>query len=217
MMDSLLSGAGLDGARPERRLYGIALAQVVTNLDTTGQGRVQVRLPWLPGIQPWARVAVLGAGSQLGTYFMPQDGDEVLVAFHQGEVTDAYVIGCVWNGRDRSPATQSSDAVNRRLIRTPAGHEIALDEAQRSITITSADKQRVSLTPNTISVAISGDKTRVTLENSGAVTIEASQRLVLRAPTIQLDSTNLEMGGRSSARIDGGQACFIQAGKVFIN
>ena len=54
--------------------------RVVNNLDLAGLGRVQVRLPWLPELDLWARVAVPMAGMASGTYAMPQIGDEVLVA-----------------------------------------------------------------------------------------------------------------------------------------
>src|SRR5579862_1946328 len=75
-MSTLIDSAVPD-APPDMRFYGVAIAEVVSNIDESGLGRVQLRLPWLPGYQPWARVAVLSAGSNRGTYFIPQTGDEV--------------------------------------------------------------------------------------------------------------------------------------------
>ena len=38
-----------------------------------------------------------------GFYFRPEIGDEVIVAFEHGDVRFPYIIGSVWNGKDRPP------------------------------------------------------------------------------------------------------------------
>ncbi|MBY0396301.1 MAG: phage baseplate assembly protein V [Thermoleophilia bacterium] len=80
-MSTGIVAAAAGSAPSPMRFDGVALAQVVDNRDMTGQARVQLRLPWLPGIEPWARVAVPMAGDSRGTFIIPQVGDEVLVAF----------------------------------------------------------------------------------------------------------------------------------------
>ena len=85
-MGDLIDAATREAVWEDKRIYGVAPAEVVSNLDLTGLGRVQLRLPWLPGYSPWARVAAFSAGSGRGGYFIPQNGDEVLVAFSHGDV-----------------------------------------------------------------------------------------------------------------------------------
>src|SRR5881227_1091644 len=130
------------GAQP---LVGVAVAEVIDNLDVTNQGRVQLRLPWLPGVEPWARVAALSAGSGNGSYFIPQIKDEVLVAFHHGDVRDPYILGALWNGQDRPPSKSPLDAKTRRVIRTPAGHQIDLDDQAQTVTVETSTGQKVTL------------------------------------------------------------------------
>jgi hypothetical protein len=36
---------------------------------------------------------------------LPEVGDEVLVAFMHGDIARPYVVGSLWDGRDRVPAT----------------------------------------------------------------------------------------------------------------
>ena len=86
MSDSLIEAAAQLSNPIDRRVYGVAPAQVISNEDTHGEGRVQIMLPWIPGHKPWARVAMPMTGAGHGMYFMPQAGDEVLVAFGQGDV-----------------------------------------------------------------------------------------------------------------------------------
>jgi uncharacterized protein involved in type VI secretion and phage assembly len=124
-------------------------------------------------LEPWARIAVLDRGA----YFIPQVGDEVLVAFNHGDVEEAYVVGQLWNGRDLPPAQTPGDPINNRIIRTPLGHEIVFDDAARAVTIKSADSQRVSLAPEMIEIATGNETpTTVTLDSSGNITIKAIRR-----------------------------------------
>src|SRR5262245_26653926 len=101
-------------APAEFRTRGMTAATVISNTDLTRQGRVQVRIPWLPGVEPWVRVAVPMAGQQRGMYFIPQQDDEVLVAFGDADFRDAYVVGSLWNGEDKPPATELTDPVKKR-------------------------------------------------------------------------------------------------------
>src|SRR5262245_65142518 len=57
---------------------------VVEGRDPEGHGRVQVSLPDFDE-QVWALRATLDAGEKRGTWFVPDSGDEVLVAFERGD------------------------------------------------------------------------------------------------------------------------------------
>ena len=123
---SLEMAAGFGGAAEptDRRIEGVCPALVVSNMDLLTEGRIQVQVPFLPGFFLWARVAVPMAGFMRGTFFIPQIGDEVLLAFAQGDVREAYVIGSLWSTTDRPPALTQIDATVKRIIRTPLGQEV---------------------------------------------------------------------------------------------
>lgn len=217
-MSNGLIGSAAEVERPrDRRIYGVAAGEVVENIDSTGQGRVKVSLPWLPNSQPWCRVAVPMAGRDRGAYFIPQVGDEVLVAFSHGDIREPYVIGNLWNGRDTPPTQVPTDAVNKRIIRTPAGHEIELDDAAQSITITSSTDHKVTIEPQKIEIAMAGDTAKVSLSSGGEVAIEATTTLKLKAKKISIEGAAIDIQGDVSTTIDGGQLCDIQASLVKIN
>jgi uncharacterized protein involved in type VI secretion and phage assembly len=155
MLDGLVETAAQAEMPTDRRIYGVVLAQVVDNVDFSGLGRVQIHLPFLPEIDPWARVATLMAGmsavgTRYGAYFIPQPGDEVLVAFNHGDVNEPYIIGSLWNGVDRPPTLVPTDAVNKRILRTPQGHEVEFDDLSQSIIITSSTKQKITIDPTKV-------------------------------------------------------------------
>ena len=45
------------------------------------------------------------AGKERGAYFLPEVDDEVLVAFERGDMRFPYVVGSLWNGKDKAPAS----------------------------------------------------------------------------------------------------------------
>ena len=65
------------------RYVGVVYAVVTQNKDPEGQHRVRVKFPWHDNSQEsyWARIAVPMAGKDRGMAFLPEVGDEVLVAF----------------------------------------------------------------------------------------------------------------------------------------
>ena len=84
-------------------INGVAIGLVTQNQDKEGLCRVQVSYPWhdKPLETYWARLAMPMAGSGRGLVLIPEIGDEVLVAFERGDLRFPYVVGALWNGKDR--------------------------------------------------------------------------------------------------------------------
>lgn len=218
MAGGLIDSAAHTDTKEEPRFQGIVVAQVVSNVDTKGLGRVQIRLPWLAGTLVMAKVATSMAGLNYGTYFIPLPGTEVVVAFENGNTTQPIIIGCLWNSLDRPPALLPNDPTTKRLIRTPLGHEIEFDETTQSITITTNTQQQVTLDPKGIRMTTAGGGATTTLDTAGNVSISASTSISLKAPTIRINaSTLVEIKSATAATINGGGQCSIKAGKVGIN
>src|SRR5688572_31509613 len=87
--------------------YGVYPAKVTSVRDEAGQGRVQIELMGVPSgdetFRVWARLATFMAGPSRGSFFVPDVGDEVLVAFQAGDPRHPFVVGSLWNGRDAPP------------------------------------------------------------------------------------------------------------------
>jgi uncharacterized protein involved in type VI secretion and phage assembly len=196
----------------------IAVAKVVSNQDTANLGRVQIKLRWNPAATLWARVATPMAGQKNGSYFIPQPDDEVLVAFNQTDLTEAYVIGCLWSAPRRPPKTGPQDPKNLRAIRTPAGHELLFDDQQNLVSITTAAKQSITLAKDRIELSSGDGKSTLTLGAQGDISIKASQSISLEAPNVSVNgSSKLELKSSTSASLSGGGLCEVKAGQVKIN
>jgi uncharacterized protein involved in type VI secretion and phage assembly len=216
MPDSLVEVAAQLSNPTDRRVYGVALAQVVDNVDTTGKARVQVRLPWLPGVEPWARLAVLSAGNGRGTYFVPQVGDEVLVAFNQGDVREPFVVGSLWSSADPPPTQQSTDAISKRIVRTPVGHEILLDDTAGKVSVSTKAGQKVTLDTKGITLELPGGDTKLSLKADGSIALEASLEITLKAPTVKLEGQAINLDG-TAIDVAADASCSISGGTVRLN
>jgi uncharacterized protein involved in type VI secretion and phage assembly len=124
----------LDALNPTEQgstpIPGVAAGIVTNNKDPDGLGRVKLKFPWLSdnNESDWVRIACLMAGAQRGSFFLPEVGDEVLVAFEHGDINAPYVVGCLWNGQAKPPEDNQDGKNNIRKITSRSGHELVFDD-----------------------------------------------------------------------------------------
>ncbi|HEU5130898.1 MAG TPA: phage baseplate assembly protein V, partial [Pyrinomonadaceae bacterium] len=93
----------------DKRYFGVYEALVTAVEDTAKEGRVQVKFPWFDDklATEWCRVRQSYAGNDYGSFFIPEVGDEVLVAFVQGDMRFPIILGGLYNGQDKPPTSRS--------------------------------------------------------------------------------------------------------------
>jgi uncharacterized protein involved in type VI secretion and phage assembly len=141
-----------------------------------------------------------------GSYFLPDNETEVLVAFEQGDVNRPYVLGTLWNGNKRAPEI-NLDGMNRiRVFRTPAGHQIKFDDTKGlgRIEITTASEQFQIVLDDTTSVGeiqigekngssikIAGGPTKkVSINSTGDLELTATGTITLSSPGVTATLSN---------------------------
>jgi phage baseplate assembly protein gpV len=89
-------------------------------------GRVQVEYSAIEDQleSAWAPIATPMSGKSRGQLFMPEVGDEVLVAFQDGQFDTPFVVGYLWNGEQVSPEKEADN----RVIVTPGGHQLRFED-----------------------------------------------------------------------------------------
>jgi uncharacterized protein involved in type VI secretion and phage assembly len=189
MSDSLLDLQDNETREPGL-VRGLSVAIVAQNRDPEGLGRVKIRFPWRenPDESHWARIAVPMAGKGRGTWFLPEVGDEVLVACEADRVEHPYVLGSLWNGEDTPPETNSDGKNDIRMIRSRSGHEIVFDDgAQGRIDIHLKDgKRRVRLDPDGIKIGDdSGNQIQIQ-SSPGSISIKSNTQISIESQTISI-------------------------------
>ncbi|MEO8234258.1 MAG: phage baseplate assembly protein V [Flavobacterium sp.] len=109
-------------------------AKVVDNNDPAGLGRVKVTFAWQEGKDtPWLRMINPHAGGGKGMYFIPEIGEEVLVAFENGNAEKPFILGSMYNGAESSSYASSGN--DQKVIQTRSGTKIIMNDAEGSVFI----------------------------------------------------------------------------------
>ncbi len=193
------SQTGLKDSESGDEKSGLMAGKVIRNCDQTKIGRVQVRLAARGGKEIWARVVA----PDTGVYFVPQVNDEVLVAFHQGDGNEAYVMGQLWNDTKLPPRQGEGDPVTKRVIRTPKELEISFDDTEQTIVIKTKSGQHITLKNGSVEIGADDKEAAVmTLDTSGNINVKATTKISFSAPEIELKAqTKLTLSGGANAEL----------------
>ena len=186
-------------------------AIVVDTNDPENLGRILIKLPALPdGPEIWARAVSPLAGPDRGLCLLPEIEDEVLVAFAQGELSSAYVLGGLWNKQKAPPEGLGGEQNDLKIFRTRAGHTLTFSDKDGEEKITLTDKNE-----NTIEIA--ADEDRISLTAKSKIEIKTDGDIRLEGNTITLQAGTVEVKADSSLSLDGGGTAELKAGTVNIN
>jgi uncharacterized protein involved in type VI secretion and phage assembly len=169
------------------RVYGVMVGVVTNNQDPEGLGRVKVKLPWLSAEHEsnWARVISPMAGNDRGLYVLPEVEDEVLVAFEHGSVEFPFVLGSLWNGKDKPPGKNDDGKNNVRALKSRSGNTVALDDTDGKEKIEIVDakgKQSIVLDVAANTITITAEKDVVIESKDGVVKITGKKGIEITAP-----------------------------------
>jgi uncharacterized protein involved in type VI secretion and phage assembly len=177
----------------DKRYYGVVEA-LVEAVDGDDEARVKLRFPWFDDstVTDWCRMSQLYAGNGYGSVFVPEKGDEVLVAFVHGDMRFPIVLGGLYNGADKPP-TARTDGRDQKMIRTKHGHQVVFDDqpSQAAVRITSAAGHVVELDD-------AGKAIRVRAVEGGTVTVVAD--------VVNVDASKVNLGQGAGASVPLGEA-----------
>ncbi|MGB7442565.1 MAG: phage baseplate assembly protein V [Coleofasciculaceae cyanobacterium] len=188
---------------------GVTIGLVTNNKDPDGLGRVKVKFPWLSQDEEsyWARIVTPMAGNDRGIYFLPEVDDEVLVAFDQGNMALPYILGALWNGKDKPPTTNDDGKNNQRIIKSRSGHQIILDDTEGEEKIIIQDKtgkNQISIDSqeNTMNIKVEKD---LTIETKGKIILKSSD------DDVSIECKNLSIKTQENYQLEAGANCSIKA------
>jgi uncharacterized protein involved in type VI secretion and phage assembly len=173
--------------KQEQKFFGVLVGEVVANDERgaipsqTQLCRVQVKFHdlsenvvtrWAPCVQP-------AAGADSGFYALPDKGDQVLVAFRNGNFGEPYVLGSLWNAKARPPERNADGANSRRVIKTKGGHLIAFDDSADGKSLTVRDSAGSEIVLHSADGAVSVDaRGPLTISAKGDVAISSTSGTV---------------------------------------
>ena len=211
------------GAQPrgtqEPGRNGTMVALVTDNADPQELGRVKLKFPSLDDDyeSDWARVVQAGAGPERGAVILPEVNDEVLVVFEAGDIRRPYVVGGLYNGRDK-PRLGGSDlfdngAVDRRGFVSRAGHRIVfLDSDSHSglCLVSGDDRLRFALKQSDSAVTLHSDGS-ISITSGGKLQVESGGDIAIKA------GANLELEGSAGVTLKSGGIVDVDGSLIQLN
>ncbi|HEX9062459.1 MAG TPA: phage baseplate assembly protein V [Clostridia bacterium] len=210
-LEEMIGGEETNSYRKDSGFYGVTIGIVSNNKDPEKLGRVKLKLP-LRECQTetnWARITTLMAGKETGIFFLPEVGEEVLVAFYEGDVNYPVVLGALWNSKEGPPLTNEDGKNNIRKIKSRSGNELIFNDesGKESIEIKTAAGQVLKMEDATEGKIALKDKSGNNLveidSSSNQISIKANMKINLQAGSckITIDGTQNSIAIESSMQM----------------
>ncbi|MBE0653113.1 MAG: type VI secretion system tip protein VgrG [Bacteroidales bacterium] len=219
-------------------------AVVKDNNDPDKLGRIRVAFFWQENnmMSPWLRIANIYSGADMGVYFIPEVGDEVLVGFEGGNAEKPYILGSMHNGKNK-PESSWPDSDNsfkgiltrsqlkiefdekkkQTTIETPGGNKVVLSDDDQSIVLHDQNQNKVELTSGGISLESAKDikissKSKVTIEGLGGVDISSKADAKLSGLNVELSAdVGIKAKGNATAELSASGQTTVKGAMVMIN
>jgi uncharacterized protein involved in type VI secretion and phage assembly len=217
-----LLGDQLSRQEPVERWPG-AVSGVVTNTDDPENlGRVKVTFPWMSDDieSDWARVVSPGAGNGRGFFMIPEVGDEVVLIFDHGDFDHPYVVGGLWNGKDKIPGPGADAASGKKpQVRTwfsHKGHHITVDDTTdknkieiitasgHKLTLDDKEKKIELVSKGGAKLVIDDVSQTVDLESKGMLNVKSAQPMSIKSDAnISIEGKMIDMKASGPVNIQG--------------
>ncbi len=207
--------------RPSHFFFGVTVGVVTDIEDPDKLGRIKVKLLNRTTSEcetDFIRILTPMSGKEWGMFFLPEVGDEVLVAFSEGDMLRPYVIGSLWNQTNKPPVTIKDKENKVRQIKTKNGHEITFvdEEGKDSITIK---------TPKDLTIKLEDEKEVISIQNkegNNIVKIDAKngevQVLAEKKITVKAGNSKMELDGSSNnVVIESNQSIKLKSQQIVID
>lgn len=187
------------------RVYGFVLGIVTNNQDPDKLGRVKVKYHMLDQKveSDWCRVICFYAGVDRGSFFMPEVNDEVVLGFEYGDVNFPFIIGAVYNGKDKPPVQDNPDN-NLKRFRSRSGHVLTFDDKDGEEKISLIDSSK----NNSIVIDVKEDK----------ITIQAKtgdMDILVPEGTIKIKCKDLQVHSSKTTKFTADTTFDVKAGKNY--
>lgn len=204
--------------RQARRMFAVG---TVTNVkDPEKSGRIKIKLPMVSDKDEsaWARVMTLGAGKNRGIEFMPDVGDEVVVAFLGNDPRFPVVLGSLWSKKYPPPVPEpvKDDKISERSIYLGSGAKLTFTEGEKDKAVISLvhaiedtklvmDKAGIAIeAKKDAKIVIKVGDAQVEMKGDGTINIKGKAITMKADMDIKLEGQNVTIKGAMGVKADGG-------------
>lgn len=180
---------------------------VVTQIveDPNNQFRIKVRMPLLSekGEGVWARLATLNAANEMGSYFIPSIGDEVIVGCLGNNPDAPIILGSLYSSSKAMPFPIKEENYLKGFV-TKEGTKIIMDDEKKSIEISTKKGNILTISDDLKGFVLEDEnKNKITMNDQG-ITIESCKDLNLKAKSnVKIEGMQISGNATSTMELKG--------------
>ncbi|MFQ5627322.1 MAG: type VI secretion system tip protein VgrG [bacterium] len=217
-------------------ISGLHIGKVTDTNDPDGEARVEVNIPTLgtDGGEVWARLSNFFASNEVGAYFVPEVGDEVVLGFLNNDPRHPIVLGSLFSQIHQPPYGASNGAETIRgvvsksqmkltfdeankelLIETKDGNAITLSDDQHAVTIADTNNNKIEMSADGILIESAAD---LSIKSKGALNLEADGAVNVKSK-LDVNVEGLNVTNKANVNVTaqgGGKAELKSSGNVVI-
>jgi Rhs element Vgr protein len=211
--------------------------------DPEKEHKIQVTVPVMKNETQgvWARIAKFYGSNGIGSFFMPEIGDEVVLGYFNNDPCHPVILGSLYSSKNPPPYTLEDDnffkAVVTRskltlefnddkkiiTIQTPSGNKIILNDGEKSISVLDQNSNKIILgtsgilmeSPKDIQVSAKGK-----IKMTGSMGVEINSDMDIKMEGLNINSTakvSLAAKANASAEFSASGTTTIKGAMVMIN
>ncbi|SEL38154.1 Rhs element Vgr protein [Roseateles sp. YR242] len=172
-------------------VHGLQVGVVLKlDADPAGEHRVQVKVPVLKAETEgvWARLLQSHASNGFGAFFLPEVGDEVVLGYFANDPSHPVVLGSLYSSTRTPPYALEAPNDTKAFV-TRCLARIEINEADKIITITTPNKNKVVLSDKDKSILLQDEnQNKVELSPAGIELNSPKDILIKATGSIKLDA-----------------------------
>ncbi|QNQ09714.1 type VI secretion system tip protein VgrG [Sphingomonas alpina] len=210
--------------------------------DPDGEYRVLVALPLLEAnAGVWARLGGFYASRGVGALFYPEVGDEVVVAFMNGDPRFPVIMGSLYSKKNPPPVPPTAANDQKTIVTygklridffetdgaielsTPAGQIVRLDDKAGTVTVEDRNENSVTLATDGITIDSAARitlnaKAGIAITAQGILSLAGKEGVTIEGPTIQAKAdASFSAHGAAEAILSSGGIVTVQGQLVKID
>lgn len=183
------------------------LIGIVTQIveDPDNQFRIKVRIPMLSenGEGVWARLATMHAANEMGSYFIPNIDDEVILGCLGNNPDTPIILGSLYSSTRAMPLPITEDNYVRGFV-TKEGTKILMDDEKKSIEVSTKKGNKLMISDDLKGFVLEDENQNKITMNDQGITIESCKDLNLKAKSnIKIEGVQISANASGTMELKG--------------
>ncbi len=173
--------------------------------DPNDEFRVQVTLPLIQSSDDgiWARLSTFYASNEVGAFFYPEVGDEVVLGFLDDHPDAPIVLGSLYSKTNVAPETPDEDNTHKTLV-TKSKMKLDFDDDKKIITIVTPGENTIVISDEDKGITITDQNNNQIQMNEDGVTIESKKAMTLKAADdLEISASGITIKADNATNIKG--------------